>query len=51
MPSNPVPNLTQQKLKTLCNLLAEYAGHIHAEQPLAAQIISIVVTWVKGDIQ
>jgi hypothetical protein len=50
MPSNPVPNLSQAKLKQLAHLLSEYAKHIEGEQPLAAQIIRIVYKWVDDDI-
>jgi hypothetical protein len=51
MPSTPVPNLTQAKLKQLAKLLSEYAKHIEGEQPLAAQIIRLVFKWVDEDIE
>ena len=50
MPSNPTPNLPQSKLRLLAKYLDEYARHIHGEQPLAAQVIATVSTWVKDDI-
>ena len=50
MPSNLVPNLSDAKLKTLYKLLSEYRKHIAAEQPLAAQIISVVLKWIDEDI-
>lgn len=51
MPSNTVPNLTQEQLKRLEKLLAKYAEHIAGEQALAAEIIWRVVKWVHDDIE
>ncbi len=49
MPSNPVPNLSQANLTVLARLLRTYAAHIEGEQPLAAQIIHLVLRWVMDD--
>lgn len=51
MPSNPTPNLSQVQLQALEKYLAGYARHIHAEQPLAAQVIETVRAWVRDDIE
>ena len=51
VPSNPIPNLSQQQLKILAKLLSAYAKHIEAEQPLAAQIIRMIYKWVDDDIE
>lgn len=49
--TNPVPNLTQDRLKRLLKLLSEYANYIGATQPLAAEIIMRIVWWIKDDIE
>ena len=51
MPSNPVPNLSNAELCKLAKLLAKYCKHIAQEQPLAAHIIHVVMTWVKDDLE
>jgi hypothetical protein len=43
--------MTQHKLKLLSKLLVEYAAHIGEQQPLAAQILRLVVKWVDKDIK
>jgi len=51
MPSNLVPPPSQAQLKQLHKLLKLYAAHIWGDQPLAADIIRVVLTWIQDDIE
>lgn len=51
MPSNLEPNLSQIQLMSLLRLLKAYSKHIAGEQPLAAQVIDLVLRWVNEDIE
>jgi len=51
MPSNLTPNLEQPKLKQLHKLLEHYMEHIKGEQPLAAEVIRLILQWISDDIQ
>jgi hypothetical protein len=43
--------MTQHKLKLLSKLLTEYADNIGEQQPLAARMLRLVVSWVDKHIK
>jgi hypothetical protein len=43
--------MNKTQLKQLCKLLAMYAKYIGREQPMAEEVIMLVVRWVKEDIE
>jgi hypothetical protein len=43
--------MNKTQLKQLCKLLAMYAKHIGREQPMAEEVIMLVVRCVKEDIE
>jgi hypothetical protein len=50
MPSNPVPPLSQRKLKQLHKLLFKFCKYIAAEQGVAGDIIYRIMEWVRSDL-